>query len=120
MFARRDIECKDSTPLGKLKMKLFSRICTILDGNNKESNLDIAFYAPKKTVGMDEYISKVTFTCQFFTKDVHGIGGDPAQSFFVLPKLATSYLIGLRRYGYDVYWLERGDLDCAEFWTYLQ
>ncbi len=58
------------------------------------------------------------FSAIFFQKNVYGIGGDPAQAFFWLPKVTTAYLIGQRRYGYEVYWLKRGDLDFADFWTY--
>jgi hypothetical protein len=101
-------------------MKLFSRNCTIVDESGRSADLEINFFSPKKTDADDEYISKANFVCEFFKKEVYGIGSDPAQSFFVLPKITTSYLIGLRRYGYEVYWLEKGDLDSADFWTYRQ
>jgi hypothetical protein len=101
-------------------MKLFSRACTIIDENGTEGILEITFYSPQKDPGSDEYISKAIFDCKHFNSEVYGIGSDPAQSFFWLPKVTTSYLIGLRQYGYEIYWLEKGDLDCTDFWAYRQ
>ena len=100
-------------------MALFSRICTIEDEDGNPSPLEIAFHVPERT-GEDEYVSKATLSCRHFESRVLSIGSDAAQSFFSLPKTTTSALIGLRRYGYEVYWFERGDLDCADFWTYRQ
>jgi hypothetical protein len=59
-------------------------------------------------------------SCKFFQKDVYGIGSDAAQAFFFLPMVTTAYLIGQRRYGYEAYWHEAGDLDYADFWTYAR
>lgn len=98
-------------------MELFSRRCTIEDEDGMFIALDVAFHAAERT-GIDEYTAKTTFSCDWFQSRVLGIGTDAAQAFFALPKIATSYLIGLRRYGYEVYWFEKGDLDYADFWTY--
>lgn len=100
-------------------MELFSRRCTIEDERGVSVAMDIAFHAPERA-GDDEYVAQATFACAWFQDAVRSIGSDAAQAFFALPKVATSNLIGLRRYGYEVYWFEKGDLDCADFWTYRQ
>ncbi len=41
-----------------------------------------------------------------------------SQAFFSMSKSVVSDLVGKRQLGYEVGWLEKGDLDYADFWTY--
>jgi hypothetical protein len=68
----------------------------------------------------DGYFARVSLTCPHFDKDGYATGEDPAQAFFSLPSAVVSCLIGKRREGYDAWWLEKGDLDYRDFWTYAR
>ena len=98
--------------------KIFSRDCKISDSAGTIAPLAVAFYAPVKSPGGDDYLARANISCSFFDKDVYGTGEDAAQAFFALPWAVVSYLIGQRRYGYEAYWLERGDLNYSNFWLY--
>ena len=100
--------------------ELFSRVMTVVDRDGNASELEVRFYAPVKNPDGDDFVARANVHCQFFENDVYGIGEDAAQAFFWLPHVVVSYLIGQRRFGYDSYWLERGDLDFADFWTYRE
>ena len=99
-------------------MEIFSRACSVSNSSGDVSELTVKFYAPEADLVNEDYKSMATITCKFFEKNVYAIGSDAAQSFFFLPKVTTAYLIGQRRYGYETYWHEKGDLGFADFWTY--
>ena len=99
---------------------MFSRDCKVSDAAGVTSELKVRFYGPVKNPDGDDYLARANIDCPFFSKDVYGSGEDAAQAFFALPRAVVSYLIGRRRYGYETYWLEKGDLDYANFWTYAQ
>jgi len=100
------------------QMELFRRKCTVSDGTGVRIPLFLTFYAPVRNPDGDEYISIANIQCKFFETDIYGVGNDEAQSFFALPMLVVAYLIGRRRYGYEAYWFEKGDLDYDDFWLY--
>jgi hypothetical protein len=101
-------------------MEIFFRTCRVLNKSGERADLIIRFYPPEYDSKLDDYKALANVSCPFFQKDVYGIGSDAAQAFFFLPKVTTAYLIGQRRYGYETYWLEKGDLDYADFWTYTR
>ncbi|MDR3470557.1 MAG: hypothetical protein P4M09_02520 [Devosia sp.] len=98
--------------------ELFHRDCQVSDATGVVAPLVVTFYAPLKNPQGDDYLSRARISCRFFTKDVYGLGSDAAQSFFSLPIAVVSYLIGRRRYGFETYLFEKGDLDYSNFWTY--
>jgi len=100
------------------KVELFNRKCTVSNATGADFPLIITFYTPVRNPDGDECISTANIKCQFFYKDIYGIGSDEAQSYFVLPMLVVAYLIGRRRYGYEAYWFEKGDIDYDDFWLY--
>ena len=99
---------------------LFFRTMTVVDKDGDESELTVQFYAPVKNPDNSDYLARANITCRFFEYNVYGSGEDAPQAFFILPMLVTSYLIGRRRFGYDSYWFEKGDLDFTDFWTYKE
>jgi len=98
--------------------ELFRRDCTVVDRTGISKPLIVAFYAPLKNPEASDYLARANIACAFFDKDVYGTGEDPAQAFFSLPGAVVSYLVGMRRQGFDAYWFEKGDLDYEDFWTY--
>jgi hypothetical protein len=100
------------------KIELFNRKCMVSSKTGEKFPLIITFYAPLKNPHRDEYISTANIFCKFFNTEIYGIGDDEAQSFFALPMLVVAYLIGRRRYGYEAYWFEKGDIDYDDFWLY--
>jgi hypothetical protein len=98
-------------------MEVFHRDCFVEDANGAIQPLAITFFAPTTKDG-DEYWAHAHIACTFFEKNVYGAGSDAAQAFFSLPIVVVSYLIGQRRFGFEAYWFEKGDLDYADFWTY--
>jgi hypothetical protein len=91
----------------------------VCDAAGAQTELKVRYYGPVKNPdGDDDYMARANIACAFFEGDVYANGSDPAQAFFWLPRVVVSYLIGQRRYGYETYWLEKGDLDHAAFWTY--
>jgi len=105
---------------GRGVMDIFSRTCVVLNKNGEETDLVIRFYAPLYDDKHEDYKATANVWCKFFEKNIYSIGGDAAQAFFSLPMVTTAYLIGQRRYGYEAYWLKKGDLDHADFWTYTR
>jgi len=99
-------------------MEIFFRKCSVLNQHGNRSDLIVRFYAPKYDPEYEDYKAISNVSCEFFQKNVYAIGSDAAQAFFALPMATTAYLIGQRRYGYEVYWVEKGDLDHSDFWTY--
>ena len=99
---------------------LFARKCNVVDNKGNVCELTITFYSPEEDKKYDCYLAFVELKCDFFSRTLRGGGEDEAQAFFWLPKVVTAYLIGQRRFGFEAYWLEPGDLDYADFWTYKQ
>jgi hypothetical protein len=99
-------------------LELFHRDCNVIDPTGAVHALTVAFYAPLKNSQGTDYLARANITCPFFDKDVYGTGEDAAQAFFAVPGAVVSYLIGMRRKGYEAYWFEKGDLDYTNFWTY--
>ena len=99
-------------------MELFSRSCKVLTKGGNVSDLIVRFYNPEYEEEYGDYKAIANINCKFFRKNIYGIGSDAAQAFFSLPMVTTAYLLGQRRYGYEVYWLKEGDLDHSDFWTY--
>jgi hypothetical protein len=99
---------------------IFHRDCEVSDSTGAISPLVVTFYTPLKNPNGDDYLARANISCRFFVKDVYGTGEDAAQAFFSVPIAVVSYLIGQRRKGYETYWLERGDLDYQDFWTYAK
>jgi hypothetical protein len=97
---------------------LICRDCTVVDETGVSKPLTVSFYAPVKNPEGSDYLAHANIACAFFDKDVYGTGEDPAQAFFWLPIVVVSYLVGMRRKGFEAYWLEKGDLDYEDFWTY--
>ena len=102
----------------EIDTELFSRDCQVSSSNGSASALTVRFFSPVKNPSDTDYLARANISCPFFDKDVYATGEDAPQAFFSLPYIVTSYLIGQRRYGYETYWGERGDLDLADFWTY--
>lgn len=100
--------------------ELFARAMHVEDQNGDISELVVRFHAPVKNPDGDDYVAHANISCRFFERDVYGIGEDAAQAFFWLPNVVVSYLIGRRRFGYESYWFEKGDLDFTNFWTYRE
>lgn len=100
--------------------ELFHRDCEVSDSRGVTAPLVITFYGPLKNPHGDDYIARANVSCRFFDKDIYGIGGDAAQAFFSLPRAVVSYLIGQRRFGYEAYLFEKGDLDYKDFWVYRE
>jgi hypothetical protein len=100
------------------EIKIFNRKIVVSDEAGAEFPLAVTFYAPVRNPHGDEYILIANINCKFFDRDIYGIGNDEAQSFFALPMLVVAYLIGRRRYGYEAYWFEKGDIDYDDFWLY--
>jgi len=100
--------------------ELFCRDCKVSDATGAVTTLKVRFYGPVRNPEGDDYLARANIDCPFFSKDVYGTGEDAAQAFFSLPIVVLSYLIGRRRYGYDAYWFEKGDLDYSNFWTYAK
>ena len=80
--------------------------------------LVVTFYAPRQSTGPRSFTARAKVACPHFEQEVHATGADPAQAFFWLPVMVTTYLSEQRRAGYETYWVEKGDLDFADFWTY--
>jgi hypothetical protein len=99
-------------------VEVFSRTCKVEGPNGAIADLVVRFYAPAKPWRPGDDRARANISCRFFQRDVYAIGEDAAQAFFALPNVVTSYLIGQRRFGYECYWLEKGDLDMTDFWTY--
>ena len=120
MLGRRSIERQDALLLGKLIMAgaaLFTRKCNVIDPGGNVSDLPITFCAPEEKEEYGGYLAIAEISCDFFSRSLSGLGEDQAQAFFWLPKVVTAYLIGQRRFGFEAYWTEPGDLDSANFWT---
>ncbi len=100
--------------------ELFRRECTVLDRTGCASPLLIRFFPPERNPHGADYLAHATISCRLFSKDVYATGEDVAQAFFSLPKIVTSYLAAKRNDGFESYWLERGDLDYQDFWSYLK
>jgi hypothetical protein len=75
---------------------------------------------PEKDNEFGGFKSVANIKCHLFEKDVSSTGEDEAQSFFSLPNIVVSYLIGRRRYGHIVFWMEVGDLEYSDFWAYKE
>ncbi len=99
---------------------ILSRTCSVTDENGIVAPLTIKFYPPEESQEYGDHIGFVDINCEFFSRTLRSVGEDAAQAFFLLPGVVVAYLIGQRRFGYETYWLEPGDLDCADFWTYKQ
>ena len=99
---------------------LFGRDCSVAAPDGSVSALTVRFFAPLGNSRQDEFLALARVSCPFFDKNVFAVGSDAAQAFFALPHAVTSFLIGQRRFGYEVYWFEPGDLDEGDFWTYGQ
>ena len=100
--------------------EVFRRNCKVVDQTGAVRPLVVVFSAPLKNPRDSDYLASANISCPFFDKGVYATGEDPAQAFFSLPGAVVSYLIGMRREGFDAYWLEKGDLDYRDFWTYLK
>ena len=98
--------------------EIFRRDCFVEKSSGNAIPLIVTFYTAIKNPAGDDYMAHANISCAFFNRDVYASGVDAAQAFFALPGSVTAYLIGRRRYGYEVYWLEKGDLDYRNFWTY--
>ncbi len=99
-------------------MEAFCRECEIIASDGQITPLLIYFYLPESDQQYGGYRARARIDCHFFQKDLYGTGEDAAQAFFSLPGAVVSYLIGKRRDGYEAFWLEKGDLDYLNFWTY--
>lgn len=97
---------------------MFRRKCRVITQRGEVRDLIIQFFLPEINQDYDGYKANAHIECEFFHKDVFSIGEDAAQAFFTLPIAVVSYLIGQRRNGFDIYWLEIGDLDYRDFWIY--
>jgi len=95
----------------------FSRKCSVLNDTKVSVPMIIKFYLPEPSDKYGGYQGFVDIDCEFFSTTLQSTGGDAAQAFFWLPKVVVAYLIGQRRFGYEAYWLEQGDLDSPDFWT---
>ena len=100
--------------------EIFHRDCSVENANGVIQPLVVTFYTPIKNPEGGDYLARANIACSFFDKDVYGTGEDAPQAFFGLPVVVVSYLVGQRRFGYETYWAEKGDLDVADFWTYRQ
>jgi len=96
----------------------FSRECSVADDSGNIKILEVCFYLPVFDEENGFYTTYANVECPFFQYNVRSFGTDAAQAFFALPYAVTSYLIGKRQFGYEVWWLEKGDLDYTNFWTY--
>jgi len=101
-------------------MQIFSRKCSVVDDSGNVADLEINFYAPTYDEESEFYTTYANVECPYFQFNVRGFGTDAAQAFFSMSNAVVSYLIGRRRFGYEVYWLEKGDLDYTDFWTYAR
>lgn len=99
---------------------VFSRQCSVVGEDGNVAELTITFCAPEESQEFGGFMAVAELECDFFTRTLRSAGEDAAQAFFLLPMVVTAYLIGQRRFGYETYWLEPGDLDVADFWTYRQ
>jgi hypothetical protein len=97
-------------------MEAFSRVCHVVNGSKPAAILTINYFLPEISKRHGCYMATAHIACEFFEKDVYGAGEDQAAAFFSLPTLVWSYLMGQRRFGYEAYWLEKGDLDQESFW----
>jgi len=95
--------------------EVLRRDCFVEDEAGSAQPLTVRFYAPAYNHRDGAYRTRANIRCVWFERDVHGVGEDPAQAFFALPIVVVSYLIGQRRFGYEAYWFERGDLDYSDF-----
>ena len=98
------------------EQQTFRRDCNVEDSSGATAPLAITFYTPLKNPGGDDYLARANISCRFFEMNVYGTGEDAAQAFFALPWIIVSYLIGRRRFGYESFWLKKGDLDDGGFW----
>ena len=100
--------------------ELFRRNCEVQDAKGVVQLLVVTFYAPVKNPHGKDYLARANIACAYFEKDVYGTGEDAPQAFFWLPNVVVSYLIGQRRFGFEAYWSEKGDLDYRDFWAYRE
>jgi hypothetical protein len=94
------------------------RICAILNSDGLSGDLTIRFLAPIESVEFGGYMAEVLIISPFFEKIVRVYGEDTVQAFFSLPAAAMGFLMGKKREGYKIYWLEASDLDLPDFWAY--
>jgi hypothetical protein len=94
--------------------EVIRRACTVENETGRIEPLMVRFFSPLKRAD-DDYLAHASIACAFFEKVVYGIGEDAAQAFFHLPIVVVSYLIGQRRFGFEAYWFEKGDLDYRDF-----
>ena len=98
--------------------EVFRRECYVEDEHGAVQPLVVTFHEPAYSAHDAAYRAQANINCAWFKATVHGVGEDGAQAFFWLPVVVVSYLIGQRRFGYETYWCEKGDLDCSDFWTH--
>jgi hypothetical protein len=103
---------------GAADVEVLRRTCSVEDHTGRVEPLVTTFFVPLKNPEGEDYLARATIRSSFFEKDVYAIGEDAAQAFFSLPICIVSYLVGQRRFGFEAYWLEKGDLDQRDFWTY--
>lgn len=104
----------------KNSIELFSRNCTILTPIGQKAPLLVQFFQPVQNPKDTDYLAWANISCRYFSKDVYATGEDAAQAFFSLPNIIVSYLLSKRGDGFEIYWLEPGDLSYRDFWGYTK
>ena len=100
--------------------ELFRRECKILRPNDRLQPLVIRFFQPQKTPQGTDYFGRADISCAFFNRNIYSTGEDAAQAFLLLPRTIVSYLTAKQSEGFEIYWLERGDLNYKDYWGYAK
>lgn len=101
----------------RIEKPILTRTCKIRKGTDRETELKICFYKPKRR--QHETYARAVVTSVYFDIPFGSIGSDEVQAFVGLFKTVLARLRRLQDEGYSIFWIKPGDLDFSDFWAYL-
>lgn len=78
-----------------------------------------SFHRPRR-IGEDEVEGQLRYQCVYFDKTMTLVGSDDLQVMVFLLSIGQSQLSLFAQEGYEVYWVEKGDRNAFDFWSFQQ
>lgn len=105
------------TRISELSEPILVRQCFVEGPDHEVHALTLSFMKPTLLNG-GRIAASLRFACKYFDKTLTLAGGDDVQVLTFLLSVGRAHLEALKQDGFTAWWIEKGDLEFFDFWSY--